>query len=102
LAGFLFYDESYYLILPFPQDYFSHVYLFLVPTLLASLVIPKMYPNLSKLLYFSLILSVVLAVLALFAYPGKDLIWFSFALSVLLIFYWTKGRAIYSTLQTFY
>lgn len=81
-----FYDERYYLILPFPQDYFSHVYLFLTPMLLACLAIPKMYANISKILYTCLFLSVVLAVLALFAYPGKDLVWFSISLSVLLIF----------------
>lgn len=81
-----FYDESYYLILPFPQDYFSHAYLFLTPAFLAILAIPKMYPQLSKLLYACLILSVILAVLMLFAYPGKDLVWFTLSLSTLLVF----------------
>ncbi len=81
-----FYDESYYLILPFPQDYFSHIYLFLTPTFLALLAIPKMYTNISKILYACLFLSVMLATLLLFAYPGKDLIWFTLSLSTLLVF----------------
>lgn len=81
-----FFDESYYLLLPFPQDYFSHIYLFITPAIFACLAIPKMYPNLSKILYASLFLSVILAVLALLAYPGKDLIWFTVSLSTLLVF----------------
>ena len=81
-----FVDESFYLLMPFPQDYFSHTYLFVIPTVLAAIAIPKMYPDLSKILYACLILSAILACLALFAYPGKDLIWFSISLSILLIF----------------
>jgi len=81
-----FYDESYYLLLPFPQDYFSHVYLFLTPAFLAILTIPKMYPQTSKIIYACLFLSVILAVLLLLAFPGKDLIWFTLSLSTLLVF----------------
>lgn len=81
-----FFDESYYLLIPFPQDYFSHFYFFVVPSLLACLTLPKMYPNLTKVQYMSLILSVILSVLAIFAFQGKDLIWFSVSLSLLLIF----------------
>ena len=81
-----FYDESFYLLLPFPQGYFSHAYLFLTPTFLAVLTIPKMYPQLSKLMNACLLLSVILAILLLLTFPGKDLIWFTFCLSTLLIF----------------
>lgn len=81
-----FFDESYYLLIPFPQDWFSHTYFFVIPFLLGLLTIPKMYPNLSKYYYASLILSVILSVLGIFAFKGKDLIWFSVSLSALLVF----------------
>lgn len=81
-----FLDESYYLFIPFPQDWFSHTYFFLIPCLLGLLTIPKIHPGLSKYYYISLILSVILSVLGIFAFKGKDLIWFSSSLSILLVF----------------
>lgn len=80
-----FLDERFYLLLPFPQDYFSHIYLFIIPVILGCLAIPKLYPNLSKILYGCLFMSVILAILGMFTYQGKDLIWFSISLSTLLV-----------------
>ena len=81
-----FFDESYYLLLNFPTSYFSHTYLFLVPAFLTLLALPKLYIGLSKLIKISLLGFLVLSVLALVTFPGKDLIWFSISLSTLFVF----------------
>jgi hypothetical protein len=80
----LFFDPTYYQVIPFPFDWVHHAYIFVFPVLVGFMLIPSYYPTKPKdLFYIQCAFMGVMSIYAMWQIPGKDLIWYSCMMNIL-------------------